>query len=65
MAITRDKLVDRIAANAAPVQPDVKENKGARNHTAANAATARAPWIRNVNDYDRRERREFQVTRFG
>jgi hypothetical protein len=47
MAITRDKLVDRIAGNAAPVQPDVKENKGARNHTAANAATAWAPWTRN------------------
>src|SRR5580692_5123251 len=30
------------AANAAPGQPDVKENKGAQNHAAANAATAPA-----------------------
>jgi hypothetical protein len=36
MANTRDKRVDRIAGNPAPVQPDVKENKGVRNHTAAN-----------------------------
>jgi hypothetical protein len=52
--------------NAAPVQPDVKENKGAGNHTAANAATARGRrGSGTVNDYDRREPREFQVTRFG
>jgi hypothetical protein len=24
-----------------------------------------APWIRNVNDFKRRERREFQVSRYG
>jgi hypothetical protein len=66
MANTRDELVDRIAAHAAPDQPDVKENKGPRNHTAANAAPAAQPsWLRNVNDYARRERREFQVSRFG
>ena len=28
-------------------------------------AAAQPRWIRNVNDYDRRERREYQVTRFG
>jgi hypothetical protein len=65
MAITQDERVDRIGANAAPVQPDVKENKGPRNHTASNAAPAQPRWIRNVHDYDRRQPREYQVTRFG
>jgi hypothetical protein len=41
--MTRDERVDRIAANAAPDQPDVKENKGAQNHAAANAAPASKP----------------------
>ena len=61
----REHLVDRIAANAAPDQPDVKENKGARNHAAANAAAEPSRWIRSVNDYHRRQRREYAVTRFG
>jgi hypothetical protein len=26
---------------------------------------AHAPWIQNVNDFKRRERREFQVSRYG
>jgi hypothetical protein len=28
-------------------------------------APARAPWIRPLRDYERRERCEFQVSRFG
>jgi hypothetical protein len=65
MAITQDKRVERIAAFAAPGSKDAKENKAARNHAAANAAPAPSRWIRNINDYDRRERREYQVSRFG
>jgi hypothetical protein len=33
--------------------------------TTTKSKDARAAWIRNVNDYDRRERCEFQVARFG
>ena len=51
MASTQDERVDRIAPNGAPGQKDAKETKGAQNHAASNGATARAPWIRNVNDY--------------
>jgi len=66
MAMSRDERVDRIASNEAPVQPDVKENKGARNHTAANPApAARLAWLKPLDSYDRQQRREFQVTRFG
>lgn len=30
-----------------------------------NGKAAPSPWLRNVNEYARRERCEFQVTRFG
>jgi hypothetical protein len=63
--MAQDKRVDRIAANAAPVQPNAKENNGAPNHTAANAAPAPTTWLKPLADYDRHERREYQVTRFG
>jgi hypothetical protein len=65
MAMSRDELVDHIAPNGAPGSKTAKENNGAQSHAAPNGATAWAPWIRNANEYDRRERREFQVTRFG
>jgi hypothetical protein len=57
--------VDRIAPNEAPVQPDVKENKGPRNHAVGKPTPAPSMWIRNVNDYHRRQPREYAVTRFG
>ena len=37
------RLEAAAAANAAPGQTDVKENKGAQNHAAANAAPASKP----------------------
>jgi hypothetical protein len=62
----REERVDRIAAtNVAPGRKDAKENKGAQNRAATNVAAAPSRWIRNVNDYHRRQPREFQVTRFG
>ena len=62
----RELLVDRIAANAAADQPDVKDNKGAHNHTAANAAPAEQPrWLQPIANYVRRQPREYAVTRFG
>jgi hypothetical protein len=65
MAMTRDELVDRMGANAPPYSEKPNVVKGARRTAGANAPPAQPRWIRNVNDYDRRERREFQVTRFG
>jgi hypothetical protein len=45
------------AQRAAKKEPTISAKA---QHTAAPS-----PWLRNVNEYARRERREFQVTRFG
>jgi hypothetical protein len=57
MAMTRDELVDRMGANAPPYSEKPNVVKGARRTAGANAPPAQPRWIRNVNDYDRRERR--------
>jgi hypothetical protein len=61
----QEQRVDRIGANAPPdsEKPDVV--KRARRAADANAPPPHATWIRNVNDYDRRQPREYAVTRFG
>jgi hypothetical protein len=61
----REKDPDRIGANAPRDSEKPNVDNGARRAAGANAPPAHPRWIRNVNDYDRRERREFQVTRFG
>ena len=62
----REHLVDRIAANAAPDQRHVKDNKGPHNHTAAFAAPAEQPrWLQPIANYVRQQPREYQVMRFG
>jgi hypothetical protein len=63
MANTQDQRVDRIAANAAA--PDSEKPKVDRvvRTAGAKAPPAEPIWIRNLNDYDRKERREFQITR--
>jgi hypothetical protein len=50
MAMTRD-------------EPDVV--KRALRAAGTNAPPAQPRWIRNVNDYHRRQPREYAVTRFG
>jgi hypothetical protein len=65
MAMTRDELVDRIGGNPPPASEKPNVVKRALRAADAKAPPARAPWVRNVNDYARRERREFQVSRFG
>jgi hypothetical protein len=63
--MNQEQRVDRIGANAPPDSEKPNVVKRALRAAGANAPPAPATWIRNVNDYDRRERREFQVTRFG
>jgi hypothetical protein len=66
MAMTQDELVDRDAApNGALDRKHVKENNGAQNYAAPNGVPARAPWLKRLDSYDRQQRREFQVTRYG
>jgi hypothetical protein len=65
MAMTRDELVDRMGANAPPDSPKPKVDKRAFRTAGAKGPPAPSMWIRPLDSYDRRERREFQVTRFG
>ena len=65
MAMIREQRVDRIAGNPAPASENAHGNKDAKNASAANAAHAQPKWIRPLGSYDRRERCEFQVARFG
>jgi len=60
--MTRDELVDRMGANAPP-EPKVVNR-------AIQAARAKAPpacsaWLKPLDSYDRQQRREYQVARFG
>jgi hypothetical protein len=52
-----------------PNGPLAKKNgngiKGAKSDSGPFGPVAPSPWLRNVNEYARRERCEFQVTRFG
>jgi hypothetical protein len=48
--------------NRRDLRPDIKETIVSKTTTPL---AARAAWIRNVNDYDRRQPREYAVTRFG
>ena len=59
----REQLVDRMAAKADSKKPNVV--KRARRAAGAKGPPAPSKWIRNVNDYDRQQRREFQFARLG
>jgi hypothetical protein len=61
----RDELVDRIGANAPPDSEKPNVVKCALRAVRANAPPAPATWLKPLGSYDRRERREYQVTRFG
>ena len=63
--MTRDKLVDRIGAKAPPNSEKPNVDNGARRAAGANAPPAPPRWLRPIAEYERRERREFQVSRFG
>jgi hypothetical protein len=51
--------VDRMAANAPP------NSKKPSLTRAVGANGPPAPWLKALDSYNRRERREYQVTRFG
>jgi hypothetical protein len=61
MANTRDERVDRIGGNAAPPKVD----KRAFRTAGAKAPSAGSAWLKPLADYDRRQAREYAVTRFG
>ena len=63
--MNREQLVDRIGANAPPDSEKPKVVNRALRAAGAKAPPARATWLKPLGSYDRRERREFQVTRFG
>jgi hypothetical protein len=81
MANTQDQRVDRIAANAAApdsekpkvdrvaraAKPGPKKSNTAQGKqpAGAKAAPERSAWLKRLDSYDRHERREFQVTRYG
>jgi hypothetical protein len=48
------------AQRAAKIEDALKKASSKGQHTAAPS-----PWLRHVNEYARRERCEFQVTRYG
>jgi hypothetical protein len=60
----REPPVDRIGAKAPPdsQKPNVDPGAGRADGAKASPSTA---WLKPLDSYDRRERREFQVTRFG
>ena len=62
MAMTRDEVVDRIGANA---PPKPKVDKRTLRTAGAKGPPAPSMWIRSLSDYDRHERREYQVSRYG
>jgi hypothetical protein len=61
----QEQLVDRNGAKAPPDSEKPNVDKRAVLAAGAKARPAHPAWIRNVNDYDRRERSEYQVIRFG
>jgi hypothetical protein len=62
--MTRNEPVDRMGANALPDVEKPKVDKRART-AGARAPQAPSRWLRPLADYDRRQPREYQVTRFG
>jgi hypothetical protein len=60
--MTRDELVGE---NSPPDSEKPNAVKRALRAAGENSPPAQPRWIRNVNDYDRRQPREYQVSRFG
>jgi hypothetical protein len=65
MATTRDERVDRIGGSAPPDSERPKVDKRAFRTAGAKGPPAPSRWIRPIAAYDRRQPREYQVTRFG
>jgi hypothetical protein len=61
----QDEPVERLGEKSPPESEPPKIAKRARRAAGAKAPPAPSPWLRPLDAYDRRERREFQVARFG
>ena len=59
----RKQLVDRMGANALPSEKPKVVNR--TRPTGAKAPPARSAWLKPLDSYERRQRREFQVARYG
>jgi hypothetical protein len=58
--------VDRdTGTNVPPKAKNAKQGKGPNGVSGTNVPSAPSMWLRNVNDYDRCQPREYAVTRFG
>jgi hypothetical protein len=61
----REQRVDRMDSNAPPDSEKPNVVNRALRAAGAKAPAAHTPWLRNLNAYVRRERREYEVARFG
>jgi hypothetical protein len=63
--MTQKERVNRIGENSPPASGKLNVVKRTLQAAGTNAPPARPSWLRNVNDYVRRQPREYEVTRFG
>jgi hypothetical protein len=61
----REKDPDRIGSDEPPRSKNASNSKDRKTGGGSNEPAAPSPWIRSLGSYDRSERREYQVTRFG
>ena len=61
----REQLVDRMGAKAPPDSPKPKVDKRAFRTAGTKGPPAPSTWLKPLADYDRRQPREYHVTRFG
>jgi hypothetical protein len=65
MAMTQEERVNRIGENSPPASGKPNVVKRTIRAAGENSPPAQPTWLRNVNDYVRRQPREYAVTRFG
>ena len=61
----QEQLVDRMGANAPPDSEKPNVVNRALRAAGAKAPLARSAWLKPLGSYDRRQRCEFQVSRYG
>jgi hypothetical protein len=64
-AMTQEQRVDHIGGKPPPGPQKPKVDKRAFRTAGGNPPSAPSGWVRSLSTYDRRERGENQVTRFG
>ena len=63
--MTQEERVNRIGENSPPDLEKPNIVKRALRAAGENSPTTQPRWLRNVNEYVRRQPREYAVTRFG